>query len=113
MELLKIVVKALDDAKASGVKVLDMRGMSPLFDYMVIATAGSSRQSNALVEHVKEDALKAGFDIRGIEGENGSWVLVDCKDIIVNIFSEEERQHYGLDNLFIDVKQMDVEELLK
>ncbi len=113
MELLKIVVNALDDVKAVDIKALDMKGYSPLFDYMVIATATNARQAGALVQSVKENCSKNGYDIKGIEGADGSWVLVDCKDIIVNIFAQEERNHYGLENLYLDVKQINVEELLK
>ena len=112
MELLNVVVKALDDVKACDITVLDMKGISPLFDYMVIATSTNSRQSSALIHNVKEECEKNDFDIRGVEGKDEAWVLIDCKDIIVNVFTKEEREHYGLEKLYLDVKRVDVNKLL-
>ena len=112
MDLLKIVVKSLDDLLASDIKIFDMKGYSPLFDYMVLATADNERKSNAMVKRVREEALENGYDIKGIEGKDGSWILVDCKDIIVNIFNAENRDYYGFDRLYGEVKNIDVKDIL-
>lgn len=113
MTLLEVAVKALDDLKAQNIRILDMRGISPLFDYMVISTASNNRQAEAMMKRIKDDAFLNGFDIKGVEGNDGSWILVDCKDIIINIFNDESREHYGLDKLYLDVKTVDVNEILR
>lgn len=113
MELLDLVVKALDDVKAQDIVVLDMRGYSPLFDYMVIASSSNTRQSLALVRNVTDELKKNDYNVRGVEGSEGDWVLVDCKDIIVNVFTQENRTFYGLENLYLDIPRVDISSLLK
>lgn len=113
MSLIKIVVSVLDELKAENIRIYDLKGISPLFDYMIVATATNNRAASAMVRHIKDETSKNNFDIRGIEGTDGSWVLVDCKDIIVNIFNDEQREYYGLDKLNLGVKQLYVDDILK
>lgn len=112
MELLKIICNALDDVKALDIVALNMKGISPLFDYMVIASSTNTRQTQGLIQNVKSEVTKAGYDIRGIEGDDGLWTLIDCKDIIVNVFTQEARNHYALEKLYLDVEKINVIELL-
>lgn len=113
MEQLEIAVKALDEKSATDIVVLDMKGLSPLFDYMVIASASNQRLAKSLVDNVIYRFEEGGYSIKGIEGEDGAWVLVDCKDIIINVFSNEERSHYDLEKLYLDVKRVDISKMLK
>lgn len=112
MEVLKNVCKALDDVKAIDIVAIDMRGFSPLFDYMVVCEANTARQANALVSSVSENMNKAGYAIDHTEGKNEGWVLIDCKDVIVNIFTHEDRGFYGIEKLYMDLPRIDVNELL-
>lgn len=114
MTLLKTITKACDDLKALDIEILDMQNKSPLIDYMVICTGRSDRQVGAIVRKIKEEVLKNGYDVKNIEGGNENiWVLVDCYDVIVNVFINDERMKYGLERIWGDVPRVNVEELLK
>lgn len=113
LENLKKIVESVDDAKVKDIKVYETKNITPLFDYVVIATATSPRQMNAVVDHLKDDSSKKGFMIRGIEGVSGGlWVLVDLQEVLVNIFTEEEREKYALDKMWKDLPQYNYSDLL-
>ena len=77
--LQKTAVTALEDIKARDITLLDVRKLTSLYDTLIIATAESNRQVNALAQHVRDAMKAAGAPIVGVEGEEGGeWVLVDC-----------------------------------
>ena len=97
----KTAVNALDDIKARDVTVLDVRKLTSLFDTMIIATAESHRQVNALARHVRDKLVGIGATIVGVEGEeSGDWVLVDAGDIVVHIMQPAVRTYYNLEELW-------------
>lgn len=98
---LKIITNTLEDIKVKDLKVFDFEQSSPFYEYFVIATV-NERQGNAAINHLKQN-LKSD-DIKHIEGKGNSWVLIDCGDIIVHLFTEELRQYYGFDKRLMDVK---------
>src|SRR5690554_6491576 len=113
MELLKTIIKACDDLKAQDIKILDMKGISPLLDYMVICTGNSDRQVEAIVKRVKDDVYKNNFNIKHIEGSNYNlWVLIDCFDIVCHVFQRDERIKYSIEKIWGDVPKISVEDLL-
>jgi ribosome-associated protein len=114
MTLLNTITKACDDLKAENIQVLDMRKTSPLVDYMVICTGRSDRQVKAIVNRVKVDVEKSNYSVKHIEGaQAGLWVLIDCFDIVVHVFQDDERIKYSLEKIWGDVPRVDVDELLK
>lgn len=110
MELLRIIIKVLDEVNASDLKVYDMQNYSPLFDFMVLSSVSSDRQADAVLKHLKDELSKTKFTIKGIEGEGGGWILIDCTDVIINIFNGDTRGYYGLEKLFLGMKEIDVSE---
>lgn len=105
MELLEKIIKTIDIVKVADVKVFDMEKSSPFFDYVVLATA-NERQSNALIQYLKESV---GMDqIRGFEGKTGGWLLVDLGEVILHLFSKEMRDYYGFDKRLMSLKQVDI-----
>jgi ribosome-associated protein len=97
-----------DDKKAEDIVVYDLRGLTDVTDYLVLATAHSRSQVRAIVESIKRE-LKL-FDVRkvGQEGnEGGSWVLIDYADCVVHVFSPELREYYSLESLWGDAPQLD------
>jgi len=71
-------IEALEEIKASDITVLDVRQMTSLFDFMIIASAGSTRQTKALANNVQDKLRQIGARVLGVEGEQtGEWVLVD------------------------------------
>lgn len=97
----KAVVDALEDIKAFDITVMDVRKLTSMASYMIIANATSSRQAKALANSVREKLKDLGADIRGTEGEKeGEWVLVDLGEIIVHIMLPATRAYYNLEQLW-------------
>jgi len=85
------------------VLILDLRRHSPLADYFVLATAGSTIHSQAIAEELQDRLKREGERPHHVEGsENGQWVLLDYFDVVVHIFLGETRQFYGLKRLWGD-----------
>lgn len=78
-----------------------MRHLSSIFDRVIIASADSTRQTKALVNHLRERARELDVHIVGVEGEDsGEWVLIDLGDIVVHIMQPAIRAHYNLEELW-------------
>ncbi|CAK1239331.1 MULTISPECIES: ribosome silencing factor [Fructobacillus] len=108
-DLLQTVVSAIDSKHGDRITALDMQKVSLLADYFVIASAGSSRQVQAIVREVKEEVQKAGGQVLNIEGyDRAEWVSLDLGDIIVHVFDEESRDFYHLDRLWFDAENVDL-----
>ena len=94
-------MSALEDIKARDIAVFDVRHLTAIFDRVVIASAESTRQTKALVTHLREGARELGATIVGVEGEDsGEWVLIDLGDIVVHIMQPAVRAHYNLEELW-------------
>ena len=105
-----LAAKVAADNKATNVVVLDMRPVTRLFDYFVIATGASRRQIHAIAEDV-DAALRGVGDTRmGIEGyEASKWVVQDYGDVVVHVFDQDTRDYYGLEDLWADAPRVDWE----
>ena len=99
--LTDLVVDALDDIKAKDIVRLDVRDMTTVTDYMVVASGTSNRHVKALVDNVAEKAREAGHRPVGIEGEEGGeWVLLDLQDTLVHVMLPKVREFYNLEKLW-------------
>jgi ribosome-associated protein len=88
----KNVLSALEDIKAFDI----------VADYIIIASASSTRQAKALAENIRDEMQKINIPLIGIEGGSGSeWVLVDLGDIIIHIMTPSTRVHYNLEELWV------------
>ena len=97
----RAAVAALEEIKARDITVLDVRKMTSLFDYMIVATAESARQTKALANNVLERLREVGVHAQGIEGEQaGEWVLVDLGDVIVHVMQPAVRAYYNIELLW-------------
>ena len=91
-------MKAADSKHAEDILALDVREISLLADYFVICSANSERQINAIIDEVLEQEEKNGVEVKRIEGKDGAaWVLIDLGDVIVHVFSNNERAFYNLE----------------
>jgi ribosome-associated protein len=99
------------DNKARDVVVLDMRGVTPIYDFLVLTTGASRRQMHAIAEEV-DDAMRDLGDRRlGIEGYDASrWIVQDYGDVVVHVFDAEAREYYALEDLWADAKKVDWEQ---
>ena len=99
--LTDLVVDALDDVKARDIVRLDVRDVTTVTDFMVVASGTSNRHVKALVDNVAEKAKAAGHRAIGIEGEEGGeWVLLDLQDTLVHVMLPKVREFYNLEKLW-------------
>ena len=111
--LLELVTEALDDMKGKDIVTMDVRGLSTVTDYMVIATGTSNRHVKSLAEEVAFKAKQAGFAPLGVEGETANdWVLADLGDVIVHVMQADAREFYDLERLWDPALQDDAPEAL-
>jgi ribosome-associated protein len=97
----KLVIAALEDIKAHDIQAIDVRKLTSLFDWIVVASADSARQTKALARHVRDSLRDAGSAIVGTEGEDGAeWILVDAGDIVAHVMQPAVRMHYNLEELW-------------
>lgn len=111
-EMTKIAFQALEDKKAEDVRIIDISGVSVLADYFIIANGTNENQVKALVDNVQEELYKAGYEAKQVEGyRSASWILLDYGDIIVHVFSKEDRLFYDLERIWRDGKEVDASRL--
>ncbi len=98
----ELVIKALDDLKAVNTVVLDVRGLTDVTDFLVIASGTSNRHVKSLADNVCMAAKKEGQRPLGVEGEDvGEWVLVDFGDVVVHVMLPATRDFYDLERLWV------------
>lgn len=96
-----VIMDALADMKALEVKFLDVRGLTDIADFMVIASGTSDRHVRSVAQRIVENAKEAGFRPHGVEGEqDGDWVLIDLSEMIVHVMLPRVREFYGLEKLW-------------
>ena len=96
------------DNKARDVVVLDMRGITPLYDFFVLATGVSRRQIHTISEEIDAALHREGDHRHSIEGyEASKWVVQDYGDVVVHVFDPDKRQYYGLEDLWADAARVD------
>ena len=96
------VINDLEDIKAFDIVSIDIRKQATIADYIVIASANSSRQARALADNIKDSMQEIKVPLIGIEGDSESeWVLVDVGDIIIHIMTPTIRAHYNLEELWV------------
>lgn len=112
-EMVKLAVQALQDKKGEDVKIIDIREVSVLADYFIIASGSNGNQVQAMADNVEEMLGKVGYVSAQIEGyDSANWILMDYKDIIVHVFCREDRLFYDLERIWRDGKTIvDVNDL--
>lgn len=95
------MVTIAEDRQAHDIVLLDVRHSTTIADYFVLCTADNDRQLRAVLKALDEDLVAAGARNPRIEGspETG-WILLDFTDVIVHLFSPEQREFYRLERLW-------------
>lgn len=97
-----------EDHKGKDILVLDLRGLTPIFDFFVIATGASRRHIHTLAEEIDAALAAQGEKRRSIQGYQASrWVVQDYGDVLVHIFDSDARDYYGLEDLWADAPRID------
>ena len=97
----KLVIEALDDIKAHDIQAIDVRKLTSICDWIIVASADSARQTKSLARHVRDRLRESGSSIVGVEGEGtGEWILVDAGDVIAHVMQPAVRSYYNLEELW-------------
>ena len=101
--VLCLILDALDEAKAEDIRQLDVRKLTDITDFMVIASGTSHRHVHAMTERVREAVRKKKLRPIGIEGEaENDWILMDYADVVVHLMMPQVREFYSLERLWND-----------
>lgn len=112
--LLQLLVQALDEKKAENLRVFNVSKVSSITDYLVVATVLAEPHLRSLRVELEKviDAEKA--KVMGVDTSTGSgWTVVDAFDVMVHLFTKENREKYRLELLWKDAHEVDVKKLLK
>lgn len=108
-EILKKIVEIIEDKKGEQTVVLDISEISSLADYFVISSANNINQLQAISDNLQELLEKEGLKINKVEGaKNSSWVLIDFTDIVIHLFTKEDRIFYNLERIWADAKPVEL-----
>jgi ribosome-associated protein len=105
-ELALLAARVAAETRGADVKILDLRGLTPVFDYFVVATGTSRRQIHAMADEI-EKAVKTELHDRkrGGEGyEEGRWIVIDYGDVMVHLFDAEARTYWDIEQLWNDAQ---------
>jgi ribosome-associated protein len=105
-----LAAKTAADNKAKDIAVLDLRAVTPVFDFFVISTAASRRQVHTIVEDTDAALRGVGDERLSVEGyESSKWVVQDFGDVVVHVFDTDTRDYYNLEELWADAEKVDWE----
>lgn len=111
-DITKIAVAALEEKKAGDVRIIEIGDISPIADYFVICDGQNAPQVEAMVDNVKDKLAAADVFPKRIEGmKNAGWILMDYGDVVVHVFSKQDRLFYDLERVWRDGKTVAVTEL--
>lgn len=100
-KIVELVIDALEDIKAVDIQTIDVKGLSNVTDYMVIASGTSKRHVKAVAENVLMMLKENGLQPIGTEGSDAAeWVLVDVGDVVVHVMMPDTRDFYDLEKLW-------------
>ena len=105
LQSVKIAQEALEDKKAEDIKLLDLRGLSNIADYFILASGNNANQLRAMADEVERKLFEIGVKLHHSEGyTGGTWILLDYGDFLVHLFNKEQREFYSLDRIWSDAK---------
>ena len=106
----QVIAEAAWDVKALGLKVIDVRGLVSYADFLVVCSGQSDRHVAAIASGIEKTLRPEKIRPLGVEGkEGGRWILIDYGDVVVHIFHDSERDVYGLDSLWSDAPELELE----
>jgi ribosome-associated protein len=112
LDIVKKIVKALDDKKGNDIQVIKIEELTIVADYFVICTANSNTHVRSLADEVEYQLEEAGIKADHVEGRATGWVLLEYHGVVVHIFLEEARNYYNLERLWEDAKKIDINSFL-
>ena len=99
----KMICQAISSKKGVLIKVLDVKDLTSVADYFILSSTRNKKQAQAAADAVEEKMKEKNIRCLRKEGyREGDWILMDFSDVIVHIFTDDERRHYELDSLWGD-----------
>ena len=110
IEKAQLIVEAALERNAQEPLALDMRELTSYADTFILLTGNSDRQVRAIADSITQKLKQAGEQPLGVEGkDDGRWVLIDANDVIVHVFVQDMRGHFGLERLWSDAPELDLD----
>lgn len=107
IQMVEKIAEILDSKKAKDITALEIKDLTTIGDYFVIASGSSNAQVKALSDAVEEGLSALGFEPRKIEGyPSAMWIVLDYYDVIVHLFYEQTREFYALERLWADAPKV-------
>jgi ribosome-associated protein len=108
-EKTRICALAADSRKANGILVLDVGSVSSIADRFLICSGSSDRQVQAIADAIRDELSQQGDKPLAVEGyDQGTWILIDCADLILHVFDDETREFYDLEHLWQQAARVQV-----
>jgi len=113
LALVRLVVNALDDKKASDIRVFEIREQSSVTDFVVVATGTSDPHLRALGNEVDKALDDANIRVLGVESQPESgWTVVDAFHVMVHVFRADQRANFQIEKLWKDAKELPSKQFL-
>ena len=112
LQLALAAAKVAHDNRGEDILLLDLRDLTCIFDYFVIASGTSRRQLHAISDEIDDVLEKQLGDKRmGLEGYDGSsWILLDYGTVVIHLFDKDTRDYYGIEHLWAEAKRVSWEQ---
>ncbi len=110
--ILKTAANALNEKKAKQLSAVKVSELTALTDYFIFATATSNTHVRALADEVDFKLGEIGIPPKHIEGKASGWILLDFGTVIVHVLTAENREFYGLDQMWSDGEKVDLTKIL-
>lgn len=108
-----MMAQVLDEKKTMDIDIIDIAEKSGFADFFVIGTARNMRQLGALADELEDKMAQYEVFANHVEGKSSGWILIDFGDIVVNLFTAEEREHYQIERVWSDCIHVDFEPVHK
>jgi ribosome-associated protein len=106
LEKIKTCAQYAEEKKAKDILILELKGLTDITDYFLVANGTSERHVKTISEHIETSMKRDGILSYSMEGYNeGRWVIIDYRDMIVHIFIEPLRDLYDLEGLWMEAKR--------
>ncbi len=112
VKILETATAALDGKKALDLSAIKVGDLTVITEYFLLASATSSTHVRALAEEVEEKLSQIGVEPLHIEGRATNWILLDYGSVIVHVFTKDAREFYGLDRIWSDGEQVDLNDII-
>lgn len=104
-EVVKEICHIIEEKKGENIEVFDLKETDYFVDFVVIATALADRHSLALLEDLKKQLKAKGESFFHIDEENPNWIVIDLDDVIVHLFTENQRRKFNLEEFLQKILQ--------